>query len=356
MSEPPSFGEPGESNRRRECAPSAISDDIEMTPFQHCSLGALGAMTGLLFTAALVQPPTALTSAPRAMFEAGVVTDAGGPGWRAGAGALARPLRRHTVHALSETFAGLDYDLESVISGEAEVPRLFLASLPVDMGAIREIEARKGLFFKAVLPLVLQANEEIRADRGRLWDLRFRLRAGEKLDAVDRLWLMVAADRYGVNAEDLDALARRMDVVPPSLALAQAAIESGWGTSRFALEGNALFGQWTFSATGDLVPLRREPGKTHRVRAFDSLLDSVRAYMRNLNTHRSYRAFREERSRMRRDGAPLDGSLLAGHLDRYSGKGETYVAMIRATIGGNGLGRFDDTRLRYPTRASRPSA
>ncbi len=331
-----------------------------MTPFQHCSLGALGAMTGFLFVAALVHPPTALTSAPLATFEANVITDAGGPISRASTGMLTRPVRRHTVHALSETFAGLDYDLEAVTAGEAEVPRLFLASLPVDMGEIREIEARKSLFFRAVLPLVLQVNEEINTDRKRLWDLRYRLRVGEKLDAVDRLWVIVAAERYGVDAEDPDALARRMDVVPPSLVLAQAAIETGWGTSRFVREGNALFGQWTFSATGELVPLRRDPGKKHRVRPFTSLLDSVRVYMQNLNTHRSYQAFREARSRMRHDCVPLDGSLLAGHLNRYSEKGETYVTMIRATIGSNGLGRFDDVRLRYPTPVptpvTRPSA
>jgi len=327
-----------------------------MTPFQHCSLGALGALTGVLFVAALIQPPTAITSAPLATFEANVVTDAGGPISRAGTDALAQPIRRHTVHALSEAFAGLDYELELVTTGQAEVPRLFLASLPVDMGGIREIEARKRLFLKAVLPLVLQVNEEIRADRRRLWDLRYRLRVGEKLDAGDRLWLMVAAERYRVNAENPDDLARRMDVVPPSLALAQAAIESGWGTSRFALEGNALFGQWTFSATGDLKPLRRDLDKRHRARAFARLLDSVRAYMRNLNTHRSYRAFREARSRMRRDGAPLDGSLLASHLDRYSEQGETYVTTVRATIGSNGLNRLDDARLRYPVPPSRPSA
>jgi Bax protein len=268
----------------------------------------------------------------------------------------APPFRRQTVHALSETFAGLDYDLASVVSGKAEVPRLFLVSLPVDMEEIRQAEARKRLFFKAVLPLVLQVNEEIRADRRRLWDLRYSLRAGEKLDAVDRLWLMIAADRYRVSAGDLAALARRMDVIPPSLALAQAAVESGWGTSRFAREGNALFGQWTFSTSGDLVPLRRDPGKTHRVRAFDSLLDSVRVYMRNLNTHPSYQAFRQARSKMRREGAPLDGSLLAARLDHYAEQGEAYVATIRATIESNDLGRFDDARLRYRTLAMRPSA
>lgn len=313
-------------------------------------------MTGILLVAASVQAPAALTSAPRVAVEADVVTDAGGVGSPAGGGVHARPFRRQTVHALTETFTGLDYELASVVSGKAEVPRLFLVSLPVDMEEIRQAEARKRLFFKAVLPLVLQVNEEIRADRRRLWDLRYSLRAGEKLDAVDRLWLMVAADRYRVDAEDLAALARRMDVIPPSLALAQAAVESGWGTSRFAREGNALFGQWTFSASGDLVPLRRDPGKTHRVRAFDNLLDSVRAYMRNLNTHPTYRAFRQARSKMRREGAPLNGSRLATRLDHYAEQGVAYVAIIRATIENNDLGRFDDARLRYPTPAPRPSA
>ena len=147
---------------------------------------------------------------------------------------------------LSRTFARLGYDLESVVRKDQPVPRVFLASLPRDMKEIREIKTRKALFFKSILPLVLQVNEEILEDRKRLWGLRTAMRMGRQISAVDRLWLSVVRDRYRVKSDDIDELLRRVDVIPPSIALAQAAEESGWGTSRFVREGNAIFGQWTF--------------------------------------------------------------------------------------------------------------
>ncbi len=252
---------------------------------------------------------------------------------------------KHTSDALSETFTRLGYSLDSVLSGGADVPRLFVASLPADLSRIRETRQRKRLFFQSILPLVLQANEEIKADRERLLALRRRLQAGDRLGAVDRLWLIVMAERYRVDRGDVEALVKRVDVIPPSLALAQAAEESGWGTSRFVREGNAVFGEWTFSRTGSLIPLKRDSGKAHRVKTFDSLLDSVRAYARNLNTHRAYRKFRHARSEFRRLGTPLDGMKLVDGLKSYSERGRKYVKTIRSIIAVNKLRRLDDARL-----------
>ena len=148
-----------------------------------------------------------------------------------------------------------------------------LTQLPLAMMEDAEDpERRFGRFFKSrllwlgfLLPLVLQVNEEILRDRRRLWNLHFQTSLGMKTGPADRLWLMVMAERYGFERVSIEALLKRVDIIPPSLALAQAAEESGWGTSRFVREGNAVFGQWTYSNTGSLVPSRRDVDKQHRV-------------------------------------------------------------------------------------------
>ncbi len=234
------------------------------------------------------------------------------------------------------------------------MPRLFLASLPEDFGKIREVAERKALFFRTVLPLILQVNEEILADRRRLWNLRYRLRTGLRLEAADQLWLIVMSERYGVGEGDVDALLRRVDIIPTSLALAQAAEESGWGTSRFAREGNAIFGQWTFAGNGNLVPLRRDDGKVHEVRDFETLLDGAKAYARNLNTHRAYRNFRKLRAAMRRAGRPVEGAVLARTLLSYSERQSAYVESLLSIIAANGLSTLDDARLRAHGRDFQP--
>jgi Bax protein len=250
-----------------------------------------------------------------------------------------------TVETLSETFRELGYDLQRVRDGAATVPRLFLASLPGDLKDVREVTERKSLFFKTVLPLVLQVNEEILRDRRRLWKIHYQMSLGERLAAADRLWLTVMAERYALERGDIQGLLDRVDVIPPSMALAQAAEESGWGTSRFVQEGNAVFGQWTYSDTGSLVPLRRGEDKNHKVKAFSTLHESVRAYAMNLNTHRAYERFREVRASLRTEGAPLDGYLLADNLTSYSERGERYVRTIKLLIEVNRLRHLDDARL-----------
>jgi len=263
----------------------------------------------------------------------------------------ARLLR--TADALSEAFHRLQYDLGRVGTGEARVPRLYLSSLPADMKDIREAEIRKSLFFKTVLPLVLQVNEEILADRRRLWRLHAEKQMGRRLGPVDRLWLMVMGERYGARRNVIDTLLRRVDVIPPSLALAQAAEESGWGTSRFAREGNAVFGQWTFSESNSLMPALRDSDKSHKIKAFPSLIESVRAYARNLNTHGAYRRMRSVRASMRLQGAPVEGNVLADYLESYSARGVEYIGAIRTIIQANDLDRLDDARLHQGQPAKR---
>lgn len=256
-----------------------------------------------------------------------------------------KPAPVNSAENLDRTFSEMGYDLEQVRNGGQQVPRVFLASMPYDLAKLREVSRKKALFFKTVLPIVLQVNEEILRERRRLWSLQARIKKGEKLGPADRLWLIVMAERYKTKRGDMAELIKRADIIPVSLALAQAAEESGWGTSRFAREGNAMFGQWTTKDAEGLVPKKREPGKTHKVRTFKSLLDSARAYARNLNTHRAYRQLRSLRQQMRRDGKPIRGQRLVDTLTSYSERGEAYVKGLRAIITVNKLKYLDEAEL-----------
>lgn len=324
--------------------------------FEHGALGLVGALVVGLVAANVIRPPLGETSAPGAVSRVAAPVpvrpgSAQVPGLQPAAGMAVRP----TVRTLTDTFRRMGYDLQTVLSGDGRVPRLFLAGLPSDLADVRDATARKAIFFQTILPLILHINEEILADRRRLWQLRHHLRLGERLNATDRLWLAVMAERYRVKRGDVDALLNRVDIVPVSLALAQSAEESGWGTSRFGRDGNALFGMWTTARDGGMTPLRRDQGKTHKVKAYGSLLESVRSYVRNLNRHGAYRQFRRARARMRRAGAPLEGAVLAGELAGYAQRGADYVAAIRTIIKANGLRRLDDARLRETGTAAKPS-
>lgn len=231
------------------------------------------------------------------------------------------------------------------IRATGEAPRVLLASLPSDFDAIAVPAERKALFIKLTLPLVLRVNEAILHVRERIVALRDREAAGAAPTPAERLWLASVADRYAVDDLDYDRLLTAVDIVPPSLAIAQAAEESGWGTSRFARHGNALFGQRVYRRDGrNMVPMALGSEARFRVRKFDSLLTSVASYARNLNSHFAYEEFREERARMRRAGR-IDGYGLAGFLQRYSERGDAYVASIRGIIRVNGLLQLDTASL-----------
>lgn len=323
-----------------------------MNMFERCALGSISALVVGLVAVAIYKPIDGRTTAPHPVFSDATVLVAPRPVQPvsmapAREGKLADS--GHTVETLSNRFAEMGYDLESVLAGRGEVPRVLLASIPSDLKDIREVKVRKAIFFQTMLPLVLQVNEEIAADRERLWKIRTDIAMGRALRAVDRLWMAVASDKYRVKRGDVDALMLRIDMVPPSLALAQAAEESGWGTSRFVREGNAIFGQWTYSKqVNGIKPLARDAGKTHRIRAFDSLLESVRAYAYNLNTHRAYREFRNERAELRRAGRPIDGLRLTPTLITYSQRGFDYVRTLRRIMLANALHKLDQARLQDP--------
>lgn len=253
--------------------------------------------------------------------------------------------------APAHSIADLAYDIAGVRAGERDVPHVFLASLPADLATMEASAQRKDMFVAMILPLVLRANDEIAANRARLMEIVARVNAEARLAAEDRLWLIAIGERYETDPTDLVELSRRIDVVPPSLALAQAAEESGWGTSRFAHQGNALFGQRAVGANASvegLKPAQRSPHENFRVRAYGDLGEAVRSYTHNLNTHAAYARFRAERARQRAADKPIDGHVLAGTLLRYSERGDDYVLTLRRLIRGNRLADFDKARLGDP--------
>jgi len=251
---------------------------------------------------------------------------------------------------LSSYFDHLGYDLGSVRDGQLAVPRVVTAAIPADMRALDDLDERKAVFLQTMLPLILQVNDRILRERSRAIALRALEDAGLEIPAASRYWLEDRAAYYRVSSGDWETLLRRMDMVPPALALAQSAEETGWGTSRFAREGNALFGQHNYdSSKPQMAP---QNGADYRLRVFDDALSAVAGYVRNLNTHRAYRELRRARAAMRDNGELLNGFVLAGYVYRYSERGGDYVAAVRALIRQNDLLDFDDARL-TPDVASR---
>jgi Bax protein len=250
-----------------------------------------------------------------------------------------------SVVKLRQLFLRIDYDLDLVRSGERMVPPLYLASVPRGMRKIQQPAERKQVFLRMMLPLVLKANEGVRAERNRLIQIKLAQEKGTVISDSDRVYLKNMARRYGVRKPNIDLLLVRVDILPVSIALAQSAVESGWGTSRFVLEGNAPFGQWTTASFKGLVPKGRTDGKTHKIRAFDDLYESVRSYIHNLNTHRAYRRFRVMRETMRTSGPGLDSMALISSLNSYSEKGDAYVTLLKNIIVVNQLEPLDRARL-----------
>ena len=205
---------------------------------------------------------------------------------------------------------------------------------------IESTKQRKEFFIQIVLPLILQENNNIRLDRKRLFSIINKSNNSN----LEKKWLDKKYKQYGVSSKDLSILKIRMDEIPVSLAIAQAAKETGWGTSRFAQEGNALFGQWTWSGEG-LKPKDADKNEGHKVMKFNVLQASVRAYQRNLNTHSSYKNLRKARAELRDRGQPLDSLILVNYLNEYAETGQKYVDVLTQIINQNNLKDFDDAKL-----------
>ena len=246
---------------------------------------------------------------------------------------------------LNQLFEDNDYNLKKVRVNKIVKP-FEVGMLPEELKNIESTKKRKDLFIKIVLPLILSENNRILRDR----DILFKVLNKNNNTKSERRWLDKKFKQYGVVNKDVSTLKIRMDIIPVSLALAQAAKETGWGTSRFAIEGNALFGQWTYSGEG-IKPAAADKGDKHKVMAFSVLKSSVRAYQRNLNTHKSYKAFRKERAIQRDNEQNLDSSLLANYLGSYAETGDEYVKILKQIIDQNNLKDFDKAKI-LPTSKS----
>jgi len=253
----------------------------------------------------------------------------------------------NTISLNAETtlnlFEDLNYDLKAVRAGQKVKP-IYLTKLPKDLKTLGDTKTKRELFIKIVLPLILHENEKIIDDRKRLFKI-----LGKNFNSPgEKVWLNRRFKEYKIEDKDLAELKMRMDIIPVSIAVAQAANESGWGTSRFALEGNALFGQWTWSKKG-ISPKNKDPDQSHKILQFQILKASVRAYKNNLNTHNAYKEFREVRAKLRQSGTTITGLALIKYLKRYASIGEKYTKIIEGIMVQNSLTDFDKANL-LPTK------
>jgi len=237
---------------------------------------------------------------------------------------------------LETAFSRMDYHLDTVATS-GRVPPVMLAQVPSDLADMEEPDQRKDVFIRMMLPLVLKVDERIAADRRHLEELAARLRQGGTLAAAESAWLAKLCDRYDVadGPRAINQLLSRVDIVPPSLAVAQAAIETGWGTSHLARRERNLFGH----------TIDRGEGVSADMAAFPTLLDAVEAYIHNLNTHRAYAGMRRARQLARHQGRSPEAETMAAELLNYSELGKSYVKDVRSVIRKNDLTRLDNTHL-----------
>ena len=238
-----------------------------------------------------------------------------------------------------------DYTFDDWEEGLQEIPRLTFSGFTEKLNKQIEkipVENKKSLFFRLMLPLILAANEKVLSERDVV-----------KKSALDSPELIAIALKYRVikekvdtlTQENKDTLLKRVNIIPPSLALAQAAEESGWGSSRFTLEGNAFFGQWDFSGNGIKPKQQRKELGNYGIARFKSPLASVEGYMLNINTTSAYQSLRDLRATHVKQKKKVSGLLLAGTLIKYSERGEAYIKSLRHLIQYNKLSTTDEAYL-----------
>ena len=243
------------------------------------------------------------------------------------------------VQTTLSLFEDLEYNLKNIRNGQ-QVKPVYFTKLPKDIKTLGNTKQKKDIFIQIVLPLILAENQKIETDRKKLFTI-----LNKKFNSPgERVWLKRRFKEYKIDDSDLAELKTRMDTIPVSIAIAQAAKESGWGTSRFALEGNALFGQWTWTQKG-IEPVNKDADKDFKVLAFQILRASVKAYKNNLNTHNGYREFREARAKLRQERKQIKGIDLVEYLDRYAATGKEYTKRLGLIITQNSLTDFDKSTL-----------
>ena len=245
-------------------------------------------------------------------------------------------IKTETVLSL---FEDVEYDLKTV-RYQKRVKPIYFTQFPKDLDEIKDTKLKKETFIKIVLPLVVAENDKILDDKIKLKRITSKKMTSDK----EKSWLRLKLREYKVKNSDMAELNKRMDIIPVSIALAQAAKESGWGTSRFALEGNAIFGQWTWTGQG-IEPLNKGKNEGHKILRFPILRASVKAYKNNLNTHRGYSEFREKRYSIRKRNKSIRGLDLTDTLDKYAQTGKEYTDILEQIIKQNDLSDFEKVQL-----------
>jgi len=255
-----------------------------------------------------------------------------------------------------ELYEKLNYTPKAWQAGIREIPRVYLVSIGNKWGSSTSKEVtilhKKQLFFRGLAPLILHANELILKDRTQLEKIRSSFKKNSSLLEKDKIWILKLSELYKVKTEEgritetnINELWEKVDIIPPSLALGQSAIESGWGTSRFAAKGNAMYGQWAWGKNAMTPEKKREHLGNYGVAAFESLQESVSAYMLNLNTHNAYADLRSKRAELRKKEEKITGLILAETLTKYSERGQSYVQELKSMIKTNRLIPTDDAYL-----------
>ena len=255
---------------------------------------------------------------------------------------------RFDARTIEQLFKDTNYNLEKVRETKLVNIGNKIDHLPREIRNIESSKKRKKLFIQIILPLIVEENAKIRLDRVKLFEILAKNINTKK----EKRWLNEKFKQYGLNDGDFYSLKIRMDEIPISLAIAQAAKETGWGTSRFAQEGNALFGQWTWTGEG-IRPAGVDKDAKHKVAKFSVLKASVRAYQRNLNTHSSYIKFRKERAIQRDNNDKLDSLKLVNYLDKYAETGQEYIEVLKKIINQNSLTDFDDVKVMPTSRKTK---
>ena len=235
-------------------------------------------------------------------------------------------------------FEDLEYDLDSVRNKKLVKP-IYFTRLPKDLDTIKSTTRKKETFLQILLPLVVAENERIKKDREYLFKILKQNKSEKNTN-----WINKKYKEYKVSKKNIEELIGKIDIIPTSIALAQAAKESGWGTSRFALEGNAIFGQWTWNGVG-MAPLDKDEDQNHKILKFPLLRASDKAYITNLNTHSGYKNFRKKRLEMRANNKNLSGLDLIHELDNYAQTGKEYTKVLEQIIKQNDLDEFETVSI-----------
>ena len=253
---------------------------------------------------------------------------------------------KSTVDYISEAeemidiFDKYNFSVESFMN-EPSSSLIIFSSWPKDFMNINSVKKRKNLFINTLLPIIFIENRKILEDRKKILDW-WNQSDGESFSREFwPNWLFELSEKYNYSESSLGNLLIRVDIVPLSLALSQAAIESGWGSSRYLNEGNAIFGQYTFDKKSGIKPRERRDDQKFYVKKFANLSESVGSYLKNINTHRAYEDFRQERRKLRMNGEDLLGNSLANYMTNYSERNIEYVKDIKYLIETNNFMKFD---------------